>query len=313
MSDQWNYGEFGEISASQLMNQECDRPDYLVEPIIQRRGEIALVGASDAGKTAFLRQLVIAVCCGASTFLGFKLRAVHRRAIYVSTEDDEQSVAFLLWRQNQTLRLPPEHLAGLEYIFDTDKLVERLDRLLAKKPADVVVIDAFADIYQGAMNENNKVRGFLQEFSLLAHRHNCLIIFLHHTGKRTEDLIPSKHNAIGSQGFEAKMRLVIELRSDQSNPSTKHLCIVKGNYLPPELKRESFVLHFNENMVFEDTGRRVPFELLKRRTDDEEREKSKYEQAKALRDGGETLESIARQMGYKSKTSVINLFRKFSE
>ncbi len=50
------------------------------------------------------------------------------------------------------------------------------------------------------------------------------------------------------------MRLVIELRSDQLDPSLKHLCIVKGNYLPPEFKQQSYVLHFDQQMNLTSTG-----------------------------------------------------------
>jgi len=85
---------------------------------------------------------------------------------------------------------------------------------------------------------------------------------LHHTGKRTENLEPSKNNAIGSQGFEAKMRLVLELRLDRAEPDLRHLCIVKGNYLPQFEKTASYVVSMDDNFVFSDTGNRVQFDEL---------------------------------------------------
>jgi len=313
MNAEYTYGAFGELSAQQLVSTEVEQMDCLLEPIMQRVGIVGFVGASDTGKTTFLRNLGIAISAGSSEFVGFKLNPLHRRVVYVSTEDDEQAVSYMLSRQNETLQLPSESFYGLEYIFDTENLLERLDKLLEAKPADLVVVDAFADLYQGALNENNRVRAFLNDYSQLAHRRGCLIIFLHHTGKRTEELMPSKHNTIGSQGFEAKMRLVIELRSDQTNSELKHLCIVKGNYLPAEYKRESFVLRFDSTLLFSATGARMPFEMLKRRSEDDEREYDKFEQARTLRSEGKTLDQIALQLGYKSKTSVINLLKKFSD
>jgi RecA-family ATPase len=248
------YGPFGEISAERLLEAEAERIPCLWEPMLQQVGIAAVVGSSDTGKSAFLRELAVAISAGKREFLGFSLHTRHRRAIYISTEDDERAVSYLLRLQNSARSRPPTEYAGLEYIFDTENLIARLDNLLAAKPADLVVVDTFVDIYNGPMNENNRVRAFLQEFNQIAQRRECLILFLHHTGKRTEDLVPSKHNAIGSQGFEAKMRLVIELRSDQANSSLKHLCIVKGNYLPAEYKQQSYVLHFDENMNFTNTG-----------------------------------------------------------
>lgn len=304
------YGPYGEVSAERLVSSNAEQIPCLWEPVLQQVGIAAVVGSSDTGKSAFLRELAVAVSAGEGAFLGFPLNARHHRTIYVSTEDDERAVSYLLTLQNKQQNRPPTDFAGLDYLFDTDNLVERLDKLLAAKPADLVVIDAFADIYNGSMNENNRVRAFLQEFNQLAQRHECLVLFLHHTGKRTEDLIPSKHNAIGSQGFEAKMRLVIELRSDQSDPSMKHLCIVKGNYLPPEFKQQSYVLHFDRQMNFTNTGRRTAFEDLRRYDAEREQERSgKTSRAKELQAQGMTLEQIAAEMGYKNKSSVSRLLK----
>ena len=60
------------------------------------------------------------------------------------------------------------------------------------------------------------------------------------------------------------MRLVIELRKDLNNPNLRHLCIVKGNYLPQSAKESSIVLEMDENMVFTATGDRVPLGNLKK-------------------------------------------------
>jgi RecA-family ATPase len=304
------YGQFGEISAEWLMATGVESIPYLWGQMALQVGVASMNGSSDAGKTALSCAFATAVSAGDSEFLGFPLRARHRRAVYISTEDDERAVSYLLRLQNRVRGRPPGDYAGLDYIFDTGNLIPRLDNLLAAKPADMVVVDTFADIYNGPMNENNRVRAFLQEFNQIAQRRECLILFLHHTGKRTEDLVPSKHNAIGSQGFEAKMRLVIELRSDPVDPSLKHLCIVKGNYLPAEFKQRSFVLHFDENMNFTNTGERTDFELLRRLDPEREQEQQdKAARARELQSQGLTLEQIAAAMGYKSKTSVINLLK----
>ena len=171
--------------------------------------------------------------------------------------------------------------------------------MLSARAADLVIVDAFSDIYTGSLNENNQVRGFLQEFHDIAQRHQCLILFLHHTGKRTESLTPSKHNAIGSQGFEAKMRLLIELRKDprQGCEHLRHLCIVKGNYLAPTFKNASFELRFSPHLNYFPTGNRVPFEELRERTDDDLRMSEQIAKALSLQQSGIPLTQIAKQLG----------------
>ena len=229
---------------------------------MHKTGLACIVGSSDTGKSSLLRYLCICVVSGKSDFLGFPIHAKHKRAFYVSTEDDEIAISYLLGKQNEDLQENISNFNGLRFIFETENLVETLDDILTKQPADLVCIDAFSDIYRGGMNEGNQVRGFLNQYSQLGQKHQCLMLFLHHCGKRTENFVPSKNNIIGSQAFEAKMRLVMELRNDMTDETLKHLCIVKGNYLPPDHKNESYRLRFTDNMTFINTGERTPFENL---------------------------------------------------
>ncbi|MEO6038136.1 MAG: hypothetical protein ABIQ93_06960, partial [Saprospiraceae bacterium] len=149
-------------------------------------------------------------------------------------------------------------------------------------------------------------------FHLLADRHKCLFLFLHHTGKRTENLEPSKNNLLSGQGFEAKMRLVIELRADSISSSSRHLCIVKGNYLSAEHKRESYVLEFlPDKFQFIKTGVRVPFEMLTKNPDDAGR--AKYEAAVVMRAAGKTQDEIAAHMGYAHRSAISKLFKKYDD
>lgn len=252
----------GIYNAKELIDRKIEKIPCLVDPIFPKVGVCAIGGASDTGKSSFLRQLAIEITIGNEYFLGFKLDSEHKKAIYVSTEDDDRAVSFLLTQYNREKKIESNCYEGLKFIFQTNKLRETLESILTESPVDLIVIDAFTDLYGNSMNDSNQVRTFLNKYSQLAQKHKCLIIFLHHTGKRTEQFAPSKHNLLGSQGFEAKMRLVIELRTDNHDLSKRHLCIVKGNYLPSEYKSQSFVLLFDENLNFKMTNERVPFERL---------------------------------------------------
>ena len=298
--------------ASEMIMTEPTESPTLLDPILPRSGVVALVGSSDSGKSSLLRGLAMAIVSGREEYIGFRLNTRYRRAIYVSTEDDQQSVGSLMRRQTGS----PEALEAMEYdglhfIFDTDNLLATLELGLKSYVPDVVIVDAFADLYNGPMNENNRVRGFLQAFAQLAAKYDTLFIFLHHTGKRTESLTPSKHNAIGSQGFEAKMRLMMELRPDPERHDIRHLCIVKGNYLPAEYKHDSFELRFDQNLNYTATGERVPFSQLRERDPEKEgAEAERLELIKSLRDEGKTLQEIADMLGYKSRSTVMNMLKR---
>jgi RecA-family ATPase len=111
------------------------------------------------------------------------------------------------------------------------------------------------------MNQVNKVRGFMNQFFMLTDKHNCLVIFLHHTGKHTEEYPPNKSHLLGSQGIEGKARQVIELRRDPYDSQFRHLCIVKGNYLKDDMKTHSFKMLFVDQQ-FEMTEDRIDFDDL---------------------------------------------------
>jgi RecA-family ATPase len=172
-------------------------------------------------------------------------------------------------------------------------LLNLIEKELSENPIDALIIDAFADYYTNNMNISNDVRGFLNEFKYIANKHRCLVLFIHHTNKRSENLPPSKHNLLGSQGFEAKLRLVIELRRDSIRPSIRHLCIVKGNYLSEEYKRESFELEFDENMVFHKTGNRKLFEDIIENTNKDQGRLDRTMKIMALHEEGHSQRKIA--------------------
>ena len=295
------------VNGCEMLRSAVTTAECLLEPILPRTGVVALVGTSDSGKSTLLRSLAMAVASGEEYFLGFRLHAKHHSAIYIATEDDAQAIGPLMQRQLAELSMPPEAYASLDFIFELDNLIPNLDAMLEDKPRDVVIVDAFADLYTGPMNENNRVRNFINQFSQLAVKHSTLVIFLHHTGKRTESLAPSKHNAIGSQGFEAKMRLVMELRPDPEHHDIRHLCIVKGNYLSADYKHDSFALRFTPGLNFEATGERVPFALLRESSDEPD---ERIELAKAMRSEGKTYRQIADELGVKSVSTIHNYVNK---
>lgn len=285
------------IKADELINKDIEAIPKLIDPIFQKTGLVAVGGSSDVGKSTLLRQLAIAIATGQEAFLGFKLHPEHGKAIYVSTEDDEFAISYLLNQYNKFAEYAANEYSNLRYIFDVTDLIKEIDRQLKEEPADVVVIDAFTDLYSGKLNEANKVRTFLNEFSQLAVKHETLFIFLHHTGKRTDNELPSKHNLLGSQAFEAKMRCVVELREDKQDTTKRHLCIVKGNYLPKEDKTESYVLNF-ENLLFSNTNERVPYSEL---ITGEERKDMK-QNAKEMKANGLSQIEISKQLGVSQPT-----------
>lgn len=296
-------------TAKELFELEVKEIPWLLHGILPKTGLAALAGSSDTGKSSFLRQLALEITSGKEDFLGFKLNTIHRSVVYVSTEDDKEAMSFLINKQRR-YGINDANAENLRFIFESDSLLENLERELEHKPADCVIIDAFTDLFAGDLNSSNSVRTFLNKYREIGLKHNCLILFLHHTGKRTSNLAPSKDNLLGSQGFEGKMRTVLELRRDYEYPIRRHLCILKGNYIPDSEKMSSYVLDFKD-LCFENTLERVSFEKLSKPIDVRQEYKSEIvPKAKMMKENGSSVREIANQLnlqGYKvSKTTVAN-------
>ena len=249
------------FDALELYNLKIDNLPKLLNPYFQKIGLAALVGTSDSGKSTFLRQLSLSIAFKNEYFLGNKLNCKTNKVIYVSTEDDSNSVSAAIRKQinymiSQEKDLDLTLLKNLHFIFETENLLSKLKKRLKKDPCDLIVIDAFSDVFAKDLNANTQVRQFLHDYHNIARTYKCLIIFLHHIGKNTQKNAPSKDSIIGSQAFEAKMRAVIELRPNKYKDNYKDLWVLKANFLDSTFKNKSYVLEMNEDLIFKETGER---------------------------------------------------------
>ena len=239
------------VTGTSLLTMPPDSTPNLWDPFLKKQGLTTLTGSSDLGKSSFLRQLAISVALKKDAFLGHPLNVRHGRVIYFTTEDSQASICELL--QKQLKHINPGDLSGLCYVFNAEEPLKVIEQQLKVAPTDVVIVDCISDIFDGQMNDIGSVRRYLNKFNKLSLTYDCLFIFLHHNGKRTDTNAPHKSNIIGSQGFEAKMRLVMELKKE--GDTQRNLWFTKGNYLPENIKKHSLQLEFDELQEFTYVGK----------------------------------------------------------
>ena len=248
------------ISAKTILEMDIKEYPTLLDGIIPMKGIAALAGSSDLGKSYLLQQLSVAVASGAEEFLGFKLNIKKQSVLYISTEDDDYAMGLRLYHlKNLGTK---DGMLNLNFLFKAEDLVNTIENELKINPVSLIVIDAFADVFKGALNDSISVRSFMEPFKTIAQDHECAIVFNHHCGKHNQYKLPSKDNLLGSQGFESSMRTVIELRQDFNDETKRHLCVVKGNNMPTENKNKSFELIFDFEKGFSNTGQRSNFQDL---------------------------------------------------
>lgn len=281
-------------TALELITYSGEEDKQLLEGVFEKTGLACIAGSTDTLKSMLLRDLVFSISQEEEIFISFKLNLVHFKAIFVSTEDGVTNTRRLLRTQTEGLVDPT--LERIRFIFNPENVLSEIESHLKKELVDVIVIDCFGDIFMGDSIKSNEVRHFLNQFQNLSEQYQCLIIFLHHTNKRSEFGAPSKHNINGGQAFQAKMRTVVELRRDPRNEDIRHFCIVKGNYLKEIQKNKSFILHFDQdNLRFTSKGERAEYDSLYEKDIDYSKI-NKYQSASDLKKSGLKNKDIAAQL-----------------
>jgi RecA-family ATPase len=244
------------MTGSEILAYKNVHEKFLVEPILPCGTVCFLAGPSDTGKSILSRQIAVAVALGKTSVLGMPLKLKHQRAIVISTEDDRTD-----WKEKLTLYSLPIAEKGLENLLvsfepETCDIIQ-LRKCLEVNPVDIIVVDVFADIFQGNLNDVMDVRKFLKPYKKLANDFDCTILFLHHLTKSGQKSEPSKLNLVGSQGLEAIARSVLELRADPTDLDCRLLSVVKNNYISPKAKSIASKLKLNEKLEFENQGSKL--------------------------------------------------------
>jgi archaellum biogenesis ATPase FlaH len=211
-----------------------------------------IVGESDIGKSTLHTQLAMSIVSGTPKFLGRDINVKHKRVLMVSTEEGISAIGNRIQKQMKKIPIDPDAADRLTILTTSDDIVRRIKENLRKAPSEIVIIDAFSDIFLSDMNISNKVRSFFNHYTDIIREFKCTIIFIHHIGKSREGLPLHKNQVLGSVGIVDKARQVLWLSRDKKSSSKRQLTIIKGNYVTDEEKNKSLILNFDgESRTFE--------------------------------------------------------------
>jgi RecA-family ATPase len=188
-------------------------------------GKITVLGGpSDCNKSTFALDLTMAVCNGDTEFMGSPLDPKYKKAIYVSTEDDNDSMSFRLGKRPKPSQ--PSHYPII--LTDDEDIDKKVREEFKTSPFDLIVIDAFGDLQSEDSNKMENVREFMKVYQNIARDFNVAILFIHHVSKAGSSKAAHKNNLSGSHGIEAKARSVLMMERLEGN--RRRLVNVKGNH-----------------------------------------------------------------------------------
>lgn len=290
------------LTATQLLALKEETERYLLEPVLPKIGTGVLVGRPDTGKSQFARQFCLSVANGDTDFLGFKLHLIQKKALYLATEDDHLNTRHLLGKQ---VTEKTYNTDNLKFVFadlmTTKEIIATLHKELKKDPVDLIIVDAFGDVFQGVdSNNNTAMRNTAKAFDKVAKQYNCFLLFVHHINKAAYDQAPNQKHIQGGSGLAQKVRSAIQLSVGPGR--YRYLSVTKGNYCPQDVKENAFELEFNEQTFsFSFTGNRIDPSNLS----SDKKEKKEEEKLQTLINLSELVFMDQDELTYKEMTSRI--------
>ncbi len=224
--------------------------DFLWDNLIPRTGTGLLVGPPDMGKSQLAKELAITIAKGSTEYLGQRLKPIHNRVLYVFTEDQEDAVSSSL--NKQLLKHVDLDKNNLSLAFLTDEtiteLIKKLSLFCEENPVDLIIVDAFGDIFSGSdTNSNIQMRRDIKAFDELVRTHRLALLFVHHVNKAGYKSNPSQELIQGGSGLTQKVRYALYLSRNESGQ--KFFNVAKGNYTSNFYKENRLPVEFEEETL----------------------------------------------------------------
>lgn len=226
------------IDLRDLMQREPPSTRYVFEPIIPRRVTTLLGGHGGMGKSVLALTLAVHAACGRQWG---PFAAVQCRAVYVSLEDDADTVRYRLRRIIEAYNLPAASAIDALSVFDgsgveatlavevADAGIHRLmqtavmERVAAScEGAGLIVIDNASDAYGGNENERRQVRSFIRMLTGIARENDAGLLLLAHIDKSAARNGAAGNSYSGSTAWHNSVRSRLALLSDESGIALTH-------------------------------------------------------------------------------------------
>jgi RecA-family ATPase len=226
------------VDLRNLMQHEPPSARYVFEPIIPRRVTTLLGGHGGMGKSVLALTLAAHAACGRQwgPFV-----AVQCRAVYVSLEDDADTVRYRLRRIIEAYSLPAASAIDALQIFDgsgveatlameiADAGIHRLTQTAvmervadACKGAGLIVVDNASDAYGGNENDRRQVRGFIRLLTSIARENDAGFLLLAHIDKSAARTGASGNSYSGSTAWHNSVRSRLALLSEDGCITLTH-------------------------------------------------------------------------------------------
>ena len=177
--------------------------DFIVYPIIQKRGSVLLYGLPKELKSWMGMALAMDVAAGKPKALGFFHVPRAAKTMYIQVEDTaamtRKRVSDLYEKQigrasktTLNLKILPRYPLNL---MDSQCLAA-FDKEIEKFRPELIILDVFRRLFRGNVSDSKDTQEFLQILDTLRDKYWCAIVLVHHAKKGETPEIQTK--ALGS-------------------------------------------------------------------------------------------------------------------
>lgn len=186
----------------------------LIDGVLRCGHKMIIAGASKAGKSFLLLELVIAIAEGLE-WLGFKCR--QGKVLYINLEIDPASCINRLLKIYEALGIEQKHMENIVIwnlrgkALPLDKLSPKLIRRMENKGYTAFVLDPIYKVITGDENNASDMGAFCNEFDKVCEATGASAIYCHHHSKGGQAEKDSKDRASGSGVFARDPDAILDM------------------------------------------------------------------------------------------------------
>jgi hypothetical protein len=208
-----------------------DKANLLNDWALERQQIIAVVAPTGIGKSVMTMQLATHFACGKET-IGFRPNGVLRQLV-IQNEDSDNDIAMMRDGAMQDMtdeesKLVYENLFFVRLRGTAGKsFISALDTYCDKYHPDIVFVNPLLKYYGGDPINSKEVNDFLNDLEPILEKHNCGLIFIHHTIKQNKQSklneVDPSYAGFGSAAWSNAVRETISIRRAKTDDTYKLL------------------------------------------------------------------------------------------
>jgi hypothetical protein len=219
--------------------------ELLRDRFLCRHGSLLIVGNTGIGKSSLTTQMMMKWALGEGCFGITPTRPL--KSLIIQGENDEQDLSEMRDGVSRSLELSPDQTTSInanvlichENGTVAESFVEEIvEPLVQRHQPDLVWIDPVFQYLGGDANQQEVVGRFLrQNIGPLLKRHDCAVVFVHHTAKPSKATKPNTnpllraYDAAGSAEFSNWPRAVLSLQSTNAADTYRLVAAKRGGRL----------------------------------------------------------------------------------